>query len=303
MGSVRDIERVLTLICCFLLASCSESYERSDLVFRLATWISGLPPQGYIPAEMQALCDQDAGSKITQLYNVDGYSVLPRADLHPIEDITKGIAQHTGEIGGCYPCLKELVEQQFDYVETMYQSAADRYELAHQHGSRYSRRWFEDQYPNQTGLYRYQLVDRATSDVLCVPFDEAVKRAAQDHDSPLAKPQNVVFWRHYLELKDQLADRCVVAKRIDQFEAPIAFTTEKRRMTSIRWRLVAGHVSMYKESVVDHRSGEVVSRGVVYRYLVHRGGDRFHRISGCGATGLPNRDTHIFSLSNDGAPE
>lgn len=289
---------LLVGMCTLFLGSCDESYTRDDIAFRLAAWISGLPSEDYIPPEMQVLCDADAGRRVTPIYNVEGYAIAPRSDLHSLEEIAKGNVQSSGYPGGCFSCLPELVEYGFDYIEAAYQSANDRRSLALSQGEpvpEYYR--YYDQYVDETGLYRYSLKARSEAGNQCDAFDDAVKRARSQSyaDTSIVSVELRIFWQEYNRLKDALGDRCVVVKRILEFQAPYIFETEWRRAKDIRWHLLAGHAHMVKQSVFESGSRKIMSQTVVYRYRVHRGGAGFYQRAACGAGNFPRIHTVLFS--------
>jgi len=296
-AATRALHCVLAMLAAVVLGSCDESYTQDDIAFRLAAWISGLPPRDYVPPEMQILCDADAARNITPIYNVEGYAIAPRLDLHSLEEIAKGNAQSSGYPGGCFSCLPELVEFGFDYIEATYQSAKDRRNIALAQGEPIPEYYlFRDLYADETGLYRYSLQARTVAGDQCSAFDNAVKRArSQSHVDTIINMRLKFFWRDYNRLKERLGDRCVVVTRISEFQAPYVYETEWRRMKDIPWRLLAGHVHMVKERVVERASRKVFSQSVVYRYRVHQGGVSFIRRAACRAGNFPKMQNILFS--------
>ena len=297
-AGTRALHCVLAMLAAVALGSCDESYTQDDIAFRLAAWISGLPPRGQIPPEMQPFCDADAGRHIAPIYNVEGYAIVDRMDLHSVEEIAKGNGLVSGYTVGCFTCLPELVEFGFDYVEAPYQSAMDRRYNALAQGEQipeYIR--YRDLYVDETGLYRYSLKARSEAGEQCTAFDGLVKQARRlSYGGATAnKVWLRVFWQNYNRLKEDLGDRCVVATRIPEFQAPYIYETEVRRVRDIPWRLLAGHVQMDKETVVERVSRTVLSQSVAYRYLVHQGGVGFNQRAGCGTSGLPRLHGFLFS--------
>ncbi|WOF72518.1 hypothetical protein QMT40_000134 [Parvibaculaceae bacterium PLY_AMNH_Bact1] len=287
---------MLVALAAVFLSSCDESYTQDDVAFKLAAWISDLPPEDYIPPEMQVLCADDAGRQISRIYNVEGYALAPRLDLHSVEEIAKGNVQSSGYPGGCFSCLPELVEFGFDYIEAAYQSANDRRNMALSKRGQVPEYHFRDQYVDKTGLYRYSLQARSTAGEKCTAFDAAVKMArSQSFVSTSINVGLTVFWRDYNRLKEDLGDRCVVVTHISEFQAPYVFEQEMRRLTNVPWRLLAGHITTWRERVVNRASGDVVARSTAHRYLVHGGGARFHRRGACGSSNLPRLHTFLFS--------
>ncbi len=305
-----------------MLGSCDESYTQEDLVFQLAAVISGLPAMDYIPEEMQALCDLDSGWTSSPAYGVPGYARVPRVDRNSIINLAAGKADSAVRIGGCFPCLQELIAREFQYIETYYVSAADRKAIAIAAGTMRFEHTYRDRYPNQTGLYRYELVHRNapgpeevglylyeqlnrsnTPSNDCDLFDNALLRAARQHEQhAVSKPELSSFWRDYQTYKEQLGDRCVAVRRIDKFEAPYVFETEERRMASVPWRLVTGHILRWRARVVRRADDFVIAQATEYRYRVHSGGKFFERRASCGKAGFPGI-TKILFHQPEGVPE
>lgn len=296
-AATRALHCVLAMLAAVVLGSCDEGYTQDDIAFKVAAWISGLPPRDQIPPDMQPLCDADAGRNITPIYNVEGYAIAPRLDLHSVEEIAKGNAQSSGYPGGCFSCLPELVEFGFDYIEATYQSAEDRRNMALAQGEPIPEYYqYRDLYVDETGLYRYSLKTRSEAGDQCDVFDDAVKRArSQSFVNTSINVGLRVFWQEYSRLKDALGDRCVVVTRIPEFQAPYIYETEVRRVRDIPWRLLAGHVQMDKETVVERSSRAVVSQSVAYRYLVHQGGVGFNQRAGCRSGNFPKVQSILFS--------
>lgn len=289
----RMLSYIVVLAAVFL-SSCDESYTQDDVAFRLATWISELPPVDYYPEAMQALCDLDAGSSSTPIFNVSGYARLLRVDRNSISSLAKGEPGSPYEIGGCFPCLQELIIDRFEFVETYYQSAADRKRIGLEKGFDTPDYVFRDQYVSETGLYRYELMSRVRSPEACRPFDDAVERAWRHSFSPVHKPDLQHFWRMYNELKTDLGDRCVVASRVSELTAPYIFETEVERVGSEPWWLVSGYIQRERERIVRRKDSAIVAQATAYRYLVHAADGRFHRRSSCGKTKLPDINQILF---------
>lgn len=290
----RVILCALGILAAVALGSCDESYTQDDIAFRLAAWISGLPPVDHFPEEMQVLCELDAGSSSAPIFNVSGYARLLRVDRNSVSSLAKGEPGSPYEIGGCFPCLQELIIDRFEFVETYYQSAADRKRIGLEKGFDTPDYVFRDRYVSETGLYRYELRRRTRSPEACVPFDDAVERAWRHSFSPVNKPELEYFWRMYNELKTDLGDRCVVVSRISDLTAPYAFETEVKRVGSEPWRLVSGYIQRERERIIRRRDSALVAQATAYRYFVHAADGRFHRRSSCGKTGLPDINRILF---------
>ncbi|WP_428481672.1 hypothetical protein [Pyruvatibacter mobilis] len=268
-----------------VLSACTEGYEEDDVRFIAAYLLSGTPPKDYIPPEMQALCENEAGSELAEIYNVRGYAIARRTDLYPIKDTAEGIVGTSGDAGGCFPCLTELVERDFDYIEAPYRSAEDRYQTSLQNGTAVPERYYYDQYATKTGLYRYSLADRSEGNTACAAFDDALRKARVQEGYLFALPKLAILLRDYRRTQDELGDRCVSATRIDAFQARYLVQTEIKRVLEVPWWLLSGHVSKSRDSILDRQRGEIVAQTSIYRYQLHSGGKGFRLWSGCGDAG------------------
>jgi hypothetical protein len=296
----------------FGLSACTEGYEKDDVRLIAAYLLSGTPPKDYIPPEMQVLCDAEGGREVTKIYNVEGYAIARRTDLHPIEEIANGVTMTSGQWGGCFPCLSELVEQGFDYVEATYQSAEGRYQIAKEErriamdegndlyrNSILSRRSFHDLYSTETGLYRYSLADRLDDNALCSAFDEALRKARIQEGYFFARPELTMLLRDYRRTRKELGNRCVVATKVDAFKGPYLLETNQSRVLDASWWFLSGYVSKHREALVDRQSGFTAAQAIKFQFHLHLGGPHFRSWSSCGSTSLPPLKEIMFSKATE----
>ena len=289
LAVISDVMGIILVVSVLIVVVRASENVWVSSYYRLALWISGPPPKHYKPEEMKRLCDADAGLRITEVFGVEGYAVTPRADSISLEEVAAGNAVSFEAIGGCFPCLKELVGDGFQFVETYYISASDRAKKARRHG-REASLYNVDFYKQESGLYRYHLLRRSEDNKeLCATFDETVERVAYHVKYHAIKNSFFLsFWREYKKYKGELSGRCVSVERINHFSAPYTLRNEQVYLDGFSWRFFPGKVRRESEVVTVHSTGEVVAASIAYRYAVYLDGKYPWQGGACGSSQLPD---------------
>lgn len=165
---------------------------------------------------MQELCEKDAGLHIYErIQNVEGYAVLPGQDNRSghkslsVSEIASGQASSLMISGGCFPCFEELVGNGYRFIETYFVLPEG-----------VPTDWRGDNhYVHETGLYRYQLVNRAEHADLCEAFDRILEGAKPPASYPRLGYKLQGFWQDYQKYKSKLGDQCIVVNKINEYSA------------------------------------------------------------------------------------
>jgi len=249
--------------------------------------------------ELKARCEEDAGVRVySRATDVDGYARLPEEPEPTIEQIASGNVSDATMGGDCFPCFEELVRYGYAYVETYYISAKDRKKPAPDYLLFGLQR---DYYTNQTGLYRYRLVDRNESPELCQPFDHMIEKAqAASVRGDRADARLIIFEREYREHMMALAGRCIYGERIAQYTAPYVIRRTKTVIEQHAWKTAGARIVKLRRTV-ETTGGDVLAEGITYGLV--RGEDPYSPArENCGSTQLPSL-TEILSPAIPAAKE
>jgi len=275
----------------------SLSHSRSTLWFlahplhvvKLASHASGMPD------EMRKMCEEDAGAHVYGVAkNVEGYVNIFGDRSVTIEEIADGKVSNSTMQGGCFPCFRELLENGYSYLETFYISAADRAP------KRSFGRLFDRDYDvKKTGLYRYQIIDRAKNPDLCLEYDRMVFESRDmAHRSPVARDAYLIhFANDRLEFKDRMEGKCIYAEPIRKFQAKYIY--ELQNVTALESPSI-GKIKRLSVSIKE-ADGKVLAEGVYYGRI--RGNDPMGIADfRCGSVTLPPITEILQPVASGQAP-
>ncbi|GAK43561.1 conserved protein [Tepidicaulis marinus] len=235
-----------------------------------------------MPSDLTDLCESDLQGFVNPVSGVKGYAILPDADALSLPDAAAGKYQTVP--AGCFPCFKELVHDQYDYVESYY-GAKD--------GPTYS------EYGSRgmvTGLYRYTLEARNDQTANCAEFDDWVWRvwraeASLAQGSYVSASDLSRFGREYREYKSLLGDRCVVKKRVERLSAPYVYETRKDVIKPATWFLVDGNIVRYRSWVYEREAENPVAISETFSLRVETSSGISEIFTACSSERLPPINT------------
>lgn len=204
-------------------------------------------------------CKVDAGVRVyDRPIDVAGYSEMPGVDAPSIEEIVGGRPPKSRARGGCFPCFDELVRDGYQYIEAYYIAAADR------EGQPVLGRQ-RDYYTSKTGLYRYELLERSEAGERCDTFDRIrhETRGLTKINPAFADPSMYFFAKQFEEYAATIADKCVVASRIENFSALYRIGLEQEVLP---WS-TPDETVYRRRSFIESKQGTVVAEGVSYAYF------------------------------------
>ncbi|ABS62482.1 hypothetical protein Plav_0859 [Parvibaculum lavamentivorans DS-1] len=210
--------------------------------------------------DFDTICTKDAGLRINEpVDDVSGYAIYPGEGEPSVEEIVSGHVSDAPALGGCFPCIEELVKNGYQYVEAFYVSAKDRrFSPFVEH---------QDYFVSKTGLYRYELIERDRGNNACGPFDRML------HESERLLDVNPAFVDttmrrlalDYRAHSSQMEGKCVSVTSIDRFSAP--YRIGKSREVIDR---PDGAIIYRKRTFVESADGTVVAEGIFYSYYEQR---------------------------------
>ncbi|WP_420560183.1 hypothetical protein [Tepidicaulis sp.] len=238
----------------------------------------------YMPSDLTDLCESDLQGFVNPVFGVEGYATIPFAHAVSLPDIAAGKYQRAPFSFGCFPCFKELVRDQYDYVESFYDAKDDP--PYSEYGSR----------GMVTGLYRYTLEARNDQTANCAEFDDWVWRVWRAEAS-LAQGDYVSvsdlsqFGREYREYKSLLGNRCVVKKRIERLSAPYIYENRQDVIKPATWFLIGGDIVRYRRWVYERETKKPIAVHELFAFAVKTRGGSLENFTACSSERLPPINT------------
>lgn len=240
------------------------------------------------PHEMTELCKTAGAHIYEQVEDVRSFAILSGVFVYPPDTGAKVLEQviagenpdSTPPQAGCFPCLQELVVDQYDAVESYYT------EPLHGGAGSYGRLGMYVDYTDRTGLYRYSLRDRDQDQEACRPFDELIAFGEKNRGDYWKLALHIrVFLKEYDRLKDALGNRCIVAEPITEFTAPYRVVTGIQKRFRPKTFFGGMHEIIHTNSYVIRQSDQkMLAEANFFSYLfAHLGGTRAR----CGDYDLP----------------
>lgn len=267
---------ILVFILPLLLGSC----DRPNLGFvwlqhDLLVLIGG--GDVFLPSALRELCESDLQGFVNPVANVEGYAAIPYADRISLPKIIAGEGEENFHPFGCFPCLEELVRDQYAYVESYYVAKEG---LQHSYyGSR----------DMETGLYRYTLETRDSEMANCAEFDDWVLRSRRaDVSQSFVPATDLARFRHdYNQYKPLLGERCIVKKRIEKLSAPYVYETRREVIQPTTWFLIRSNIVRFRAWVYERESRRSVAIEEHYSLVVTTSGESKKSVGGCSTERLP----------------
>lgn len=244
-----------------------DSLERPSWFNKVMLTTTGYPIfSPYILPEQRDLCDKYGPPIKNEVIAVKGYAYSPIE----FEKTMKEFELHPNQVSdlrvGCFPCIRELVVDGYEFIEAFYVSAKDlgRLEAESKLKKHLKLRGY-DLYVTETGWFRYRLVDRDANPALCEVFDVTLRRKGKDAFG-IARSYGKMSISSPLLKKMDVERQCISVEKID---APSSrYLVENIRVVHQEINgLIGGGLILRDSSIItDRRDGNVIASAHRFSY-------------------------------------
>ncbi len=276
--------------------------ERPSLFQKIMLSIAGGQFAGaYRLEEMTELCDQYGPPVHNGFAYADGYAFSPLEFKKTMKNFELTPEMMSGSGGGCFPCIRELVDYGYGFIEAFHISQKDRVRL--EALSKFRRPWdldHSDGYVRDTGWFRYRLVERSENSSQCQEYDYVANKSRIKNTMPSSNKfedggrMGTIRFRDLKKLEDQKS--CI---HIEKIQAPTArYVLEEYGVWHkeiVSWT-GNGVIIRRTRNITDRTTGQQLASKNSFSYYHKdyatrsRSGDsfanlRYISISGCGGRG------------------